>query len=158
VLACFNLVPGYPLDGGRVLRAMLWKATGSYIRATRIAAAWAGESVSVWSLSAACSLWPGIPLSPLWFVLVGSFLERLAYFSVYRLRASGDGRRVIDVMRRDFAVLSPTATLEEARAHFEGGAPAHLVADRGRVVGVISARPHGVGAGGGLARDQGRRR
>lgn len=138
VLACFNLVPGYPLDGGRVLRAVIWKATGSYVRATRIAAALGrGVGLGLVFVGGMFSVaWDS--LSPLWFVLVGSFLERLAYFSSYRLRSPADGPRVIDVMRRDFGVLSPSATLEEARAYFEGGVPAHLVADGGRVVGVIS--------------------
>jgi CBS domain-containing protein len=77
-------------------------------------------------------------LSPLWFVLVGSFLERLAYFSVYRLRTAALPGRVAEFARRDFGVIAPSATLEEARALFERGAPAHLVADGGRVFGVIS--------------------
>jgi CBS domain-containing protein len=44
VLAAFNLVPGFPLDGGRILRAIIWRASGSLERATRIAAA-AGQVV-----------------------------------------------------------------------------------------------------------------
>jgi Zn-dependent protease len=59
VLARFNLVPGFPLDGGRLLRSAIWKATGSLARATRIASA-AGQGVG-WLLVAAGSSpsWPG---------------------------------------------------------------------------------------------------
>lgn len=138
VLACFNLVPGYPLDGGRVLRAALWKATGNYFRATKIAAALGrGVGLGLVFVGGMFSVaWDS--LSPLWFVLVGTFLERLAYFSSYRLRYPADGPRVADAMRRDFGVLAPSATLEEARAYFRAGAPVHLVVDGERVVGLVS--------------------
>lgn len=138
LLACFNLVPGYPLDGGRVLRAILWKATGSYIRATTIAAALGrGVGLGLVFFGGMLSVaWDSMGF--LWLVLVGSFLERLAFFSTYRLRLHRDGLRAIDVMRRDFTVVSPSATLEEARTHFEDGSPAHLVVDGGRAVGVLS--------------------
>ena len=41
-VAVFNLVPGLPLDGGRILRAAIWRGTGSFSRATRVAAAGGG--------------------------------------------------------------------------------------------------------------------
>jgi Zn-dependent protease len=86
VLACFNMVPGYPLDGGRVLRALLWLKSKDFVRSTIVAAAvgrvfglvliFAGMMFSV-ALDA-----PGF----LWLAFIGTFLERLAYMSAYRAR------------------------------------------------------------------------
>ncbi|GAI48212.1 unnamed protein product, partial [marine sediment metagenome] len=46
MLALFHFIPAFPLDGGRILRALLWKATGNYERVTRIAS-WTGWSVGL---------------------------------------------------------------------------------------------------------------
>jgi Zn-dependent protease len=111
VLACFNLIPGYPLDGGRVLRAVLWKVTGDFVRATTVAAA-LGRVVGLGlvflggMLSAAFS-----SLGPMWIVLVGSFLERLAFFSAYRTR--------LDAARR--AQLQQMQQMQQAQWSSEGG-------------------------------------
>jgi Zn-dependent protease len=92
VLAGFNLIPGYPLDGGRVLRAVIWKASGNLVKATTIAATigrvfglalvFVGVTLSV-ALEAPAFLWP---------VLIGAFLERLAFFSARRTRMVHLGR------------------------------------------------------------------
>jgi Zn-dependent protease len=86
VLACFNLLPGYPLDGGRVLRSILWKLSGNFSRATRIAAT-LGRIIGLAIVFVGAMLsvaWetPGF----LWLVLVGTFLERLAFLSGERAR------------------------------------------------------------------------
>ncbi len=138
VLACFNLVPGYPLDGGRVLRALLWKVTGNFGRSTLIAAS-LGRIVGlgIVFLGAMLSAAWGT-LSFLWLVLVGSFLERLAYFSIFRVRTIQAGPKIEDVMRTGFAVIAPSITLQAAAAYFSSHTGVQPVIQDGRIVGVLS--------------------
>jgi Zn-dependent protease/CBS domain-containing protein len=75
VLAAFNAVPGFPLDGGRVLRGIVWAVTGSFERATRVAAAAGG--VFAWGLigfGALAALVEGQLLGGLWLAFIGWFL------------------------------------------------------------------------------------
>ncbi|HEX3201157.1 MAG TPA: site-2 protease family protein, partial [Actinomycetes bacterium] len=74
VLAVFNLVPGFPLDGGRLLRSAIWKATGSLGRATRIASV-SGQAVG-WLLVAGgvAFLLAGDLAGGIWFAFIGWFL------------------------------------------------------------------------------------
>jgi Zn-dependent protease len=84
-LGVFNLVPGFPLDGGRMLRAVLWWATGSYLRATSVAAM-VGQAVGVLLIVAGVAMVLGlaVPLfgtgsaQGVWLALVGWFLSRAA--------------------------------------------------------------------------------
>jgi Zn-dependent protease len=86
-LACFNLVPGFPLDGGRILRAVLWKLTGNFLRSTVIAAG-VGRVVGVLMVFAGVALAVGAAMPAfLWPALVGAFLERLAFVSIRRVKA-----------------------------------------------------------------------
>src|ERR671915_949211 len=86
LLAAFNLVPGFPLDGGRLLRSAIWKATGSLARATQIASA-AGQGVG-WLLVAAgmASLLAGDLAGGIWFAFIGWFLVQAARSSYQELQ------------------------------------------------------------------------
>jgi Zn-dependent protease len=86
LLAAFNLVPGFPLDGGRLLRSAIWKATGSLARATRIASA-AGQGVG-WLLVAAGVAWllAGDLAGGIWFAFIGWFLVQAARSSYQDLQ------------------------------------------------------------------------
>lgn len=97
-LGVFNLLPGFPLDGGRVLRAAVWALTGSYSKATRIATR-AGQiiggltAVTGLGLAVFVNLFDGI-----WIALIGGFLVSVATAS-YREESSGEPRAVDRVWR-----------------------------------------------------------
>ena len=72
-VAVFNLVPGLPLDGGRILRAAIWRGTGNFSRATRVAAAGGGAvSASLVGIGVVATVL-GHP-EGLWYVLMGAFI------------------------------------------------------------------------------------
>jgi Zn-dependent protease/CBS domain-containing protein len=78
VLAVFNLLPGFPLDGGRLFRAIVWKVTGNLTKATRIATL-AGQSFGL--LLVAFGLlraFQGAVMGGLWLVFIGWFLRNAA--------------------------------------------------------------------------------
>ena len=90
VLAAFNLIPGFPLDGGRVFRALLWHFTGNYGRSTRIATR-VGQGVgylfilggilTIFRHPFGLSLFDGV-----WFVFIGWFLGSVASASYRQIQ------------------------------------------------------------------------
>lgn len=114
VLALFNVVPAFPLDGGRVVRAIIWGATGNFARATRLASV-LGQAFG-WALIAAgvaMMLGLTVPIfgtglvGGLWISLIGWFLHNAAIMS-YRQAQLGEalaGVRVGEIMKTEFATV-----------------------------------------------------
>jgi Zn-dependent protease len=112
VLACFNLIPGFPLDGGRVLRALLWRLTGNYSRSTVVAAT-AGRVFGLAMVFGGVALAVATEMPVfLWPALVGTFIERLAFLSARRVRPSL-GRPVRDADTDMAATPLPTYYSDE---------------------------------------------
>jgi Zn-dependent protease/CBS domain-containing protein len=120
VIGMFNLLPGFPLDGGRVLRAILWRATGDLERATRWATG-AGQAIGLVLVFAGICMVFGVRLplfgtglvAGLWLAFLGWFLAGAAAASYQqsRLTALLEGVTVRRLMRRDVAVVSPELPL-----------------------------------------------
>jgi Zn-dependent protease/predicted transcriptional regulator len=141
-LAVFNLIPGYPLDGGRVLRAILWWITRSATRATRIAAQ-TGRVVAVGFIALGVVRFAtGSGFNGLWMSFIGWFLLDAAGASYAQVRMTEalTGLRVRDVMVRDCPVVDARLNLQSfVQEHLAGGGPqCLLVAQDGNLTGMIS--------------------
>ena len=144
LLAGFNLVPGFPLDGGRLLRAALWKTTGSLARATRIASL-SGQGVG-WLLVAAgvASLVAGDLAGGIWFAFIGWFLVQAARSSYHelQLRQLLAGVEAEDVMAADLVPIPPQLSLQDAVDDYfmRYDHSAFPVQDQGQTIGLLTLR------------------
>ena len=143
-LGIFNMLPGFPLDGGRVLRSAIWGYTGSYWKATQIAT-WSGQTIggalvligSVWALGSG-------EFQPIWLSLIGGFLfvAATANFRRERLRESLRAYRVADIMTTNWYTLpgeTPLASPLVAQG-FNGGDDFICVTLGGRMQGIVTRR------------------
>jgi Zn-dependent protease len=147
VLLAFNLLPALPLDGGRVVRAALWRIQGDFVGATRVAAGLGG-------VIGALLLGGGIVLIPVGEVLAGIWLALIGWFVLLAAegerrqasdRSALDGIRVRDVMVENPAIVTPDTPLRElpANGRAERQHWSYPVVERNRPVGLISLRPAG---------------
>jgi Zn-dependent protease/predicted transcriptional regulator len=144
LLAAFNLVPGFPLDGGRLLRSAIWKATGSFGQATRIASL-AGQGVG-WLLVAAgvAFLLGGNLAGGIWFAFIGWFLVQAARSSYedLQLREMLRGVEAEDVMAGNLLRIPPELSLQDAVDDYfmrydHGAFP---VDEQGQTIGLLTLR------------------
>lgn len=115
VLAIFNLVPAFPLDGGRILRAVLWHASGNRRQATLVASRIGSAFGIALMVLGALAFIQGSFVAGMWWVLIGAFVRAAANGS-YRqllLRESLAGKRVRELMTRDPITVGPDTTVEE---------------------------------------------
>jgi Zn-dependent protease len=116
----FNLIPGFPLDGGRLLRAIVWRTTGDFRRAT-VTASRVGRAVAVGLIVlGAWQAFAGSFLSGLWLVLIGLFLRQAASASESQatLGSTLGSLPVSEVMTRDVVTISWNATVGDLVQQF----------------------------------------
>jgi Zn-dependent protease len=146
VLALFNLIPGFPLDGGRVFRSLLWRFSGNYQRATRIAFE-VGRGVGYLFVAGGVILmflyresW----FNGLWLAFIGIFLTYMATASYRQTQwqAALMGVKVADVMKTTCPVISPYVTISRVVQDyiFVGGHQCFMVTDGGELKGILTLR------------------
>jgi len=146
MLAGFNMIPGYPLDGGRVLRAVIWWITRNADRSTRLAAQ-VGQGVAfLFILSGLFRFFVGANFGGLWLAFIGWFLldaSRASYVQV-ELMAGLRGRSVADIMDRDCPTVEGHLSLQDFVNEYllRSGRRCFVVLQNDRVAGLIT--PHEV--------------
>jgi len=117
VLAGFNLLPGFPLDGGRVLRAIVWSTTGDLRHATYVGSM-AGQGVAylLMAFGVFALFTPKGFVNGLWFILIGWFLLDAARsgYQQQLLQSALSGVRIKDIMTTDVVTIAPEATVQQA--------------------------------------------
>jgi Zn-dependent protease len=146
MLGIFNLVPGFPLDGGRVLRAIAWWITGDANRATTIAARLGQVVAFAFILLGIFRFFNGAGFGGLWIAFIGWFLLSASRES-YAQVAIGDalrGVKVRDVMAREYPTVDSHTNLQTLVDEYflRTGRRCLFVTQNERVIGLIT--PHEV--------------
>jgi Zn-dependent protease/predicted transcriptional regulator len=152
MLAGFNLLPGFPLDGGRIFRAMVWGATKDFVRATHVAGtsgkmiasamivigigSIASERLAESLASIGLGRWDGA-----WFVLIGWYLLNAAQASLTQVTIRGAlaGLSATDVMSHEVPTIPANMSLEEySNEVLRTGRRMHIVTMDERLVGLMN--------------------
>ena len=140
-LALFNLLPGFPLDGGRIFRSMVWGVTKDYSRATRIAGgsgqlvAYGMIALGAWRVFRADWITGG------WLALLGFYLRNAAQESVAQvtIRESLIGLSAGDVMSQDVPIVGGHISLEDYGAEvLRTGRRCHMVVSDNNLAGMMN--------------------
>ena len=144
VVLVFNMIPAFPLDGGRVFRGIVWSITGSYLTSTRVAGG-IGIAFS-WLLfvGGTLMLFRGNLLGGVWFFFLGNFLQNAAQSSIAyaQLQQLLHGVRVSEMMRRQPVAIPARLTLREVVDEYFLRFPykAYPVVQNGKFLGILTLR------------------
>jgi Zn-dependent protease/predicted transcriptional regulator len=148
VLAVFNMIPGFPLDGGRVLRAIVWATTKNADRSTLMAARVGQVVAFLFILDGIWNFFAGAGFGGLWIAFVGWFLmdAAKASYAQVEIAAAFRGVRVSEVMSHNCLIVNRGLGLQEFVDTYllKTGQRCFAVEDHGRLVGLITPRDVGV--------------
>ncbi|MFW6117579.1 MAG: site-2 protease family protein [Thermoproteota archaeon] len=115
LLGGFNLLPAFPLDGGRVLRATLWKWKYDFMEATKIATKVGIGFSYLFMLGGFAVIFLGSLTTGLWFVFIGWFLKNGAESNLRRTKISNalSGVEVRDIMTREVRTVEPDLSVQD---------------------------------------------
>jgi Zn-dependent protease/CBS domain-containing protein len=143
ILGVFNLIPGFPMDGGRVLRSAIWGKKKDYFYATQKASS-IGRGIALFLIFFGLfSIFTGGP-GGLWLILVGWFLYSAAQASYQQatLQETLSGIKVRDIMVREMQTIDPSISLDKAVDEYflrygYGGFP---VIEDGKFLGILTLK------------------
>ncbi len=143
LIAVFNIVPAFPLDGGRALRAVIWKMKDNLVLATRIASEM-GACFAYLLLAYACYriVWFNDMLSGMWFGLLGFFVHGAGAYAVRQTESRSllGTETVSRFLQPQVVTVSPDLTISDlvdnyVYKHYQRSFP---VVDRGELAGIIT--------------------
>ena len=141
-LGVFNLIPGYPLDGGGVLMSLIWKITDNMRRATLIAANVGRVVAFLFIIYGVYQAFTGNIIDGLWIAFIGWFLLNAAGSQIEQVKVEDllAGHKVADAMSRNYATVPGDTTLEQlVDEHILGGGRRSLIVEEdGRTLGILT--------------------
>lgn len=142
VLAVFNLIPGFPLDGGRILRAFLWWKSGSMARSTKVASDFGKGFAIVLMLLGAYQVFSGMLIGGMWMVFIGVFLRGVAEggYQEVVMRQALEGVQAREVMVENVVTVSPDIPISHLISGYflHYGYKGFPVEKEGNIVGIVS--------------------
>jgi Zn-dependent protease len=144
VVLVFNMIPAFPLDGGRVFRGIVWSLTGDYLKSTRLAATLGIGFAWLLFLGGFLMAFGGNLIGGVWFFFLGMFLQNAAQSSVgyAQLQQLLRGVRVADMMRREPMTVTAGQTIREVVDEYFLRYPykAYPVVEDGKFLGLLTLR------------------
>jgi len=140
VLAVFNLFPGFPMDGGRVLRSIIWKVTGNLKKATKIASK-IGQGFAFFLIFVGILQILRANFLGLWLIFIGWFLHSAAVrgYNQVMVEAMLRGVRAEDLMTKNFETVTIDLSVQSLVDDYilKKRERVFLVSDKGSLKGIV---------------------